>query len=148
MSEIVVLDSGPVGFLTNPNPSPIPVAIRIWLTDLLRAGRRVVLPEVCDYEVRRELIRCSRKRALAILDGLANQVEYLSITTSAMRLAAELWAQSRNSGLPTASGAALDGDVILAAQTLCLGSPSIVATGNPGHLSRFVPSKDWQGIVP
>ena len=44
MNDTVVLDTGPVGFLTNPNNNPVPVAIRQWLADLLTAGRRVVLP--------------------------------------------------------------------------------------------------------
>jgi hypothetical protein len=65
-----------------------------------------------------------------------------------MRLAAELWAQARNAGLPTGSSAALDGDVILAAQALTLGGPIVVATGNPTHLSRFVPAEDWTAITP
>ena len=144
----VMLDSGPVGFLTNPNATPVPVAIRNWLAGLLSAGRQVFLPEIVDYEVRRELIRASRLQALALLDGLANQATYLPLTTAAMRLAADLWAQTRNAGLQTAGGAALDGDVILAAQALTLGTPVIVATGNPVHLSRFVPVEDWTAITP
>lgn len=43
MSDTVVLDSGPLGLLTNPNNSPAPVAIRQWLADLLVASRRVIL---------------------------------------------------------------------------------------------------------
>ena len=144
----VVLDSGPVGFLTNPNAAPVPVALRKWLADLLAAGRRVILPEIVDYEVRRERIRASRSQALALLDGRAHQATYLTLTTAAMRLAADLWAQARNARLPTASSAALDGDVILAAQALTLGVPAVVATGNPAHLTRFVPADDWSAIVP
>ena len=148
MSATVVLDTGPVGFLTNPHPTPIPVAIRQWLSSLLAANRRVILPEISDYELRRELIRGARSRSLTLLDTLALQAEFLPITSAAMRLAAELWAQVRNAGLPTTSSAALDGDVILAAQALTLGTPVVVATGNPTHLSRFIQAQDWQTIVP
>jgi len=148
VSATVVLDSGPVGLLTNPNATAIPIAIRNWLADLLLAGRRVILPEIVDYEVRRELVRASRSSALRLLDSLVVQAEYLPITTAAMRLAADLWAQARNAGVPTAAGAALDGDVILAAQAITLGVPVVVATGNPVRLSRFVPSQDWTTIAP
>jgi predicted nucleic acid-binding protein len=148
VSSAVVLDSGPLGILVNPNHTAVPIACRAWLAALQVAGRRVVLPEIADYEVRRELIRANRTAALRLLDVLVNQLEYLPLTTTAMRLAAELWAQARNAGLPTASGAALDGDCILAAQALTLGVPAVVATANPAHLSRFILAQDWQTIAP
>lgn len=65
-----------------------------------------------------------------------------------MRRAAELWAQARNTGHPTAPDPALDRDVILAAQALCLNTPVVVATGNPAHLARFVPAELWSNITP
>ena len=61
-----------------------------------------------------------------------------------MLKAAELWAQARNSGLPTADPKALDCDVILAAQAL--EKDGIVATENVGHLSRFVDARDWRDL--
>jgi hypothetical protein len=84
VNGVVVLDSGPIGFLTNPSNNPVPVAIRQWLTDLLAAGRRVILPEIADYEVRREFIRGSMTQSLILLDTLANQIEYLPLTTAMM----------------------------------------------------------------
>jgi len=126
----------------------MPVAARQWLTDLLTAGRRVVLPEIADYEVRRELIRAMRVVSLGRLDSLVSQIEYLPLTTAVMRHAAELWADIRNAGLPTASSQALDGDVILAAQALSLGVPVVVATDNVAHLARFAPAERWQDIAP
>ena len=57
MSAVIFLDSGPLGVLVNPNNHVTPVAMRNWLDALLAAGRRVILPEIADYEVRRELIR-------------------------------------------------------------------------------------------
>ena len=148
MSDVVVLNSGPGGLLTNPHNTPVPVAIRQWLADLLAAGRRVVLPEITDYEIRREYLRANLLQSLVLLDSLANQVEYLPLTTAAMRRAAELWALARNAGQPTAPDSALDGDVILAAQALTLNTTVVVATGNPVHLSRFVPAELWQNITP
>jgi predicted nucleic acid-binding protein len=108
----------------------------------------VVVPEISDYEVRRELIRTGRTRSLQALDGLATRFEYLPLTTAVMRRAAELWAQARQGGRPTAPNPAIDGDVILASQALSLGVPVIVATGNVAHLSRFVPADLWQNIAP
>lgn len=148
MSAAVVLDSGPVGLLTNPNNAPVAVAIRRWLADLIVAGRRVILPEVVDYEVRRELIRTNKLRSLRLLDGLPPRVEYLPITTTAMRIAADLWARARNAGIPTAAPQALDGDAVLAAQATALGVAIVVATENPGHLSRFVRAELWSNVVP
>lgn len=66
-----------------------------------------------------------------------------------MRRAAELWADLRRKGRPTADPAALDGDVILAAQALTTGlSPErvVVATTNPGHLSLMVQAEHWEKI--
>ena len=144
----MVLDSGPLGLLCNPNHSPQPVACRAWLAALRAAGRRVVLPEIADYEVRRELIRVQSHSALAHLDAYGRYLDYLPLSTPAMRRAAELWALARNTGQPTAPDPALDGDVILAAQALALNTAVVVATSNPAHLSRFVPAEMWQNIIP
>jgi predicted nucleic acid-binding protein len=113
------------------------------------AGRRVILPEIADYEVRRELVRAKLAASVVLLDALAVQLEYLPLTTTAMRTAAELWASARQQGQPTAADGALDADVILAAQALTLGTTDVVvATLNVGHLSRFVPAEAWQNIAP
>ena len=112
------------------------------------AGRRVLLPEIADYEVRRELIRINSQVALSNLDQLATQLEYLPLSTAAMRLAAELWAQARSAGQPTAPDPAIDADVILAAQAITLRTAVVVATTNPVHLNRFVPADVWSNITP
>jgi hypothetical protein len=108
----------------------------------------VILPEIADYEVRRELIRIRSSYALANLDALGSRLDYLPLSTYVMKLAAELWAHARKSGQPTASDPALDGDVILAAQARSLAVAVIVATTNPGHLVRFVPAELWTNIAP
>ncbi|NEQ67432.1 MAG: hypothetical protein F6K21_18370 [Symploca sp. SIO2D2] len=66
-----------------------------------------------------------------------------------MLKAAELWAQARNTGRPTADPKALDGDVILAAQAILVaeeGNEVIVATTNVGHLSQFIDAREWRLI--
>ena len=147
MSRIVTLDSGPLALLARRNDISVVIQCNIWLNNLLTQSVRVILPEITDYEVRRELVRLNAFSSVQRLDTLATRIEYLPVTTAAMRLAAELWAQGRQSGQPTADPKELDGDVILAAQTLLLGEAgSVVATTNVGHLSRFVPAKLWSEI--
>jgi len=151
---IVVLDSGPLGLATNPKDSPEAVACKEWLQRLLRAGHQVVVPEIIDYEIRRELIRAGKVKGLQALDDLKATHGYLPLTTDAMLKAAQFWAEVRQVGLPTADRLALDADVILAAQAATLdvsawempGAEVIVATVNVGHLSRFVTAKEWQEI--
>jgi hypothetical protein len=76
---------------------------------------------------------------------------YLSLTDADLDFAARLWAQARNAGTPTATAEALDGDVILAAQTIRMGLPTsdiILATTNVDHLSQFAPAALWTDVQP
>ena len=147
MSRTIVLDSGPLGLATNPGGSKEAAACGQWLLNAAADGATVMVPEIADYEVRRELLRARRTAGIARLDALIAQAEYLAITTSAMRQAATFWAEARQQGRPTAADPALDGDVILAAQAATLGRADvIVATTNVRHLSRFVPAELWSDI--
>jgi predicted nucleic acid-binding protein len=148
MSDAVVLDATPLGILCHPRNPPHAMACRQWVDDLLGKGRRVIVPEIADYEVRRELIHRNSRIALSNLDQLAIRLEYCALTTVAMRLAAQLWADARSAGQPTAADPAIDADVILAAQALSVKTAVVVATGNPGHLSRFVSAELWSNIHP
>ncbi|MBP8108178.1 MAG: hypothetical protein KBG20_20610 [Caldilineaceae bacterium] len=106
-----------------------------------------MIPEIADYEVRRELLRANKSRGILRLDELIVLTEYLPITTEAMRQAAQLWAQARQQGKPTAADLALDGDVILAAQAITLRSrTAVIATTNVKHLARFAPAQVWHEI--
>ena len=100
--SVVVLDSGPAGLLAKRGGEPRVDACVSWQENLLAQNVRVILPEIIDYELRRELVRLRATSSIARLDRLATIVEYLPLTTAAMRLAAELWAQGRQSGQPTA----------------------------------------------
>jgi predicted nucleic acid-binding protein len=149
VSSVVLLDAGPLGLLAHTRVSPVVLACRQWLTGLTAAGRRVIVPEITDFEVRRELLRIRQFRGVGRLDALAVQLEYLPLTTTAMRRAAELWAMARQQGQPTAADTDLDADVILAAQAQTLGVASVlIATTNIGHLTRLVPAELWQNIAP
>ncbi len=146
MNKIVLLDASPLGRISNPSATPANLECYNWMESLLLSGYQIIVPEIADYEIRRELLRAGKTRGLARLDLLKNTLDYLPLTTAVMLKAAELWARSRNQGTPTADAKALDCDVILAAQALA--ENGIVATENVGHLSLFVEAKDWRGILP
>lgn len=116
----------------------------------LKKGIRVLVPELADYEVRRELLRIDSKKAIAKLDGLKSVVGYAPLTTEVILQAATFWAQARNMGRPTAKEAALDGDMILAAQAFVLttkGHHVVVATTNVKHLNLFADARLWRDIT-
>ena len=56
MSQIIFLDSTPVGLITNPKATPLALQCQQWLDSLLARNINVVLSEIIDYEVRRELL--------------------------------------------------------------------------------------------
>lgn len=66
MTRVVVLDTGPLGLLTNPRQTPDVVACTAWLRSILAAGARVVLPEIVDYELRRELLRAGKQTVFGV----------------------------------------------------------------------------------
>jgi hypothetical protein len=138
---IVLLDTGPLGLVTNPRATAQNVACRLWVTNLAIAGVRVLVPEIADYELRRELIRVNRQRGIAYLDRLATTGGY----------------DPPRDGSNAASGGVVgagapDGDVILAAQALVLAVQEadqvLIATTNPGHLQRYAPAEEWSHIQP
>lgn len=149
VGRAIVLDAGPVGLITNPKLSEQGIACNQWLQSHLKAKNRVILPEIADYEVRRELLRAKKKKGHDRLDELSQLIEYLPLTTAAMRQAAELWAQARQKGQPTAGDKTIDGDMILIAQAITIESSEvIIATTNVNHLSRFIAAELWQNVKP
>lgn len=123
-------------------------ACKRWLLELVEHGVRVGIPEIADYEIRRELLRAGKTRGIERLDGLLETLEYLPLSTVVMREAAALWAEVRRRGLPTADPKAIDADVILAAQARRMDAAEVVvATTNVGHLSRLVEAKLWRDIA-
>src|SRR5690349_5912237 len=94
----ILLDSGPLGLLSNPNASEENEACNYWLEDLLYRGIEVYLPEIADYEVRRELIRAGKQKGIERLDVLKSTLPYLPITTAVMLQAAVFWAEARKQG--------------------------------------------------
>jgi toxin FitB len=148
MIRIILLDAGPLSMAAHPQKNP---ALRAWLQRHLRLqSASIAVPEIADYEVRRELIRANKAAGIARLDALKAGLRYLPISTEIMLQAADFWAQMRQNGTPTAADAALDADVILAATAASLirqGEHVVIATTNAKHLTRMVPAQTWDTIV-
>jgi hypothetical protein len=152
---IVLLDSGPLGFVTNPRGNQEAQDCKNWLAALVPAGHLALVPEIIDYEHRRELLLVWLSQALMRLDAFKDAGAYLPVTEEAYLQAAQFWAAARKIGMPTADRLALDADVILCAQASTL-DPSlldrppneqvVIATTNVGHLSRFVSASLWRDI--
>jgi len=146
---VVVLDSTPLGLLAAPPHIPVAAACTAWANALAAAGHRLVVPEITDYEVRRELLRLRAAARVRQLDGLRGWMDYLPLDTPTLRRAAELWAFARQAGQPTAGDNTIDIDMILVAQAESLSDPNtVIATGNVGHLQRFFPAELWTNITP
>ncbi len=151
MARYVLLDATPLGLASRRRGIPVVDKCHDWLTALGSTGARIVVAEIVDYEIRRELQRLGHLPGLARLDALAQRFLYAEITTPVMRKAAEFWAAVRRGGLPTASDESLDADAILAAQAVLIGAAGdsvTVATSNVTHLSRFpgVDAREWMTI--
>ncbi|WP_438010553.1 hypothetical protein WME89_19075 [Sorangium sp. So ce321] len=139
---ILVLDTNILGKLVHPNARVhAPVLQRLAQRQVTEPGVIFRVPEISDYELRRELVLNNFQPTIARLDQLGAELGYLAITTRDMREACRLWATARRSNQQTASQKELDGDVILAAQALGVGGT--VATTNVRHLSRYVAVEDW-----
>jgi len=83
MTEFVLLDSGPRGQACQRPGSLSANRSRLWIDGLLARGVNVFVPEIADYEVRRELTRIGASGSLQRLDGLvtAGGLIYAPITT-------------------------------------------------------------------
>lgn len=143
MSKAVILDAGPLGRIAHPRPN---ADIEKWLERLLASKVTVIVPEIADYEVRRNLLLEGLTKSIDRLNQLRQVLKYLPLDSATMLKAAELWAKARKSGHPTADPKELDCDVILAAQAEQAGA--VVATENVGHLALFIEAHEWREIQP
>ncbi|MBC8140298.1 MAG: nuclease [Armatimonadetes bacterium] len=159
----VFLDTSPLSLVTQRRGKSVEAdECQTWASALTQNTIAIVVPEVADYELRRELIRLRKTTAIARLDAFPALIgEYLPLDTDTVREAARLWANVRQQGIPTASDDALDGDALIAAQVFVwcamTGTPLsfvAVATSNPAHLIRFadaggttLQAARWQDIT-
>ena len=150
MNPIIILDTCMLILLVSARASQETRRCARWLLDKRQEGSRLVVPEIADYEIRRQLVRRQDESALDRLDSLEEELFYAPITTEAMHKACEFWAQARRDGYQTADDKALDADVILAAQASLfeqMYGQAIIATMNVQHLERFVAAQDWRQMA-
>jgi len=148
----LLIDTGVLGEFCHPNTAKYRPKINQFLNHLAQGNLDVFIPEIADYELRRELLRFAKQnrqttsKSLERLDNLVSVYgfEYLPITTPMWHQAAELWAEARNIGQPIADPKDLGGDVILAAQAMAIAG---VVITNVKHLGRFVVAKEWNELI-
>ena len=141
MNRNIILDTGPLGKVAHPRPN---AEVATWLRKIVASGALVIIPEIADYELRRNMLLEGMTSSLKRLDELKGLLRYMPLTTGIMMKAAEFWAVARKRGKPRAAPDALDGDAILAAQAHEAGA--VIATENVGHFLWFVQAKHWREI--
>jgi predicted nucleic acid-binding protein len=148
MTKAVLLDTNPLSQVIHPRIKPEVIK---WLQSLQKTATVLRVPEIADYELRRELLRARKQKSIERLNQINQPPQSIPITTGVMRKAAELWAWVRNQGQATTSKDSLDGDVVLAAQAIFqldkFDEVAIVTT-NLKHISRFqckgIEVLDWE----
>ncbi|MGK7951806.1 MAG: type II toxin-antitoxin system VapC family toxin [Xenococcaceae cyanobacterium] len=148
---IVLLDSGVLHTLVSTSKVKEVTDCQDWFYYLLSRSALIVTSSLCNYEVKRELIRRKKVQEINNLNQLKALIDCLPVDDLTLELAAELWAEARNKGMPTADDLSLDADVIICAQYRLLaeeypGRYVVIATTNVKHLSRFTEAKEWQDI--
>lgn len=81
MARLVVLDSGPLWLAVSPMGKPQADACRDWLAGVEAGGSVIAVPEIADYEVRRELILRGAWSQTRRLDVFRSAARYLPITS-------------------------------------------------------------------
>ena len=138
----LILDTGILGRIVHPRKH---ADAKQWLGEIVGV-HEVLVSEICDYELRRELLRIDARRSLDRLDELERELRYVPVTTVVWRAAARLWAVGRRAGRPTADAASIDGDVLLAAQARA--EDAVIVTTNPRHFELFAQACLWTEVGP
>ena len=152
---IVFLDTGILGLVSSPSNTGEAKECKQWLYRLLSRSAYVVTSDICEYEVRRSLLLASFTnpivQGIENLDALQQVIDFLPLTKSVMKEAAQLWAEARCQGIQTADLKNIDADIIIAAQCKLLkeeypGQYIVIATTNVKHLQRFIEALEWKDI--
>lgn len=115
--------------------------VRAWFPRAL-VDHEILLSEVADYELRRELLRLDSKLSIQRLDELTREIQYVPMTTATWRAAAKLWAEQRRAGRPTGDG--LDADRLIATQAR--EEAAGVITLNERHFTGIVDVFTWESV--
>ncbi|WP_435008802.1 type II toxin-antitoxin system VapC family toxin [Tundrisphaera lichenicola] len=152
MARIVILDTGVVGLLCCQPKTKDFAECYDWMYGMVALGTSVMVPDVVDYEIRRELIRLSAMAKLRRLGILKASINPAEVTPAAWAKAADFWAIVRRKGIPTAGAEALDCDSLLAGFAATIGKRRdkvTIATTNAKHLNRFpgIDARNWREIT-
>jgi hypothetical protein len=156
---IVFLDTNILGLISNTNAAYEEcIQCERWFSTLSIRGVRFITSDLCDYEVRRGLISSLIKSGkeppgISTLDSLKSDgfLEFSPVSTTALTLAANLWAIASTQGNTTRDEKNIDVDIILSAQYQLIrdenpGRSVIMATTNLKHLSLFCDAAHWRDI--
>lgn len=157
---IVILDSNILTLLVTPLDEKLSEDEKLtkeihqctkWFERLLSKGARIIVSDICDYEVRRELIRIKSK-SVQELDNLRDLIEFKPVTFAVLEKAAELWAEARYLSQSNKIKENIDVDCILAAQWCLLkeqypGRKVIIATKNIKDFQRVTDCDVWSNIT-
>src|SRR5436309_13890301 len=107
MSDVVLLDSGPVGMYASAGASPKTGICKQRVNALLAGGKIVTVPGIADYETRRELILLTLQqpgcKAIQRLDAVISLLGRIPVTDRTLQLASEIWGYTRRRGVVTAN---------------------------------------------
>ena len=134
----LLLDTSVLGRICHPRKH---LDVRAWFLRAL-LDHEMLLSEVADYELRRELLRLDSKRSIHRLDELTREIQYVPMTTATWRSAAKLWAEQRRAGRPTGDG--LDADLLIATQAR--EEAAAVVTLNEKHFVDLVDVYSWTAV--
>lgn len=151
---IILIDSGILGILSNPNESELNVKCENWLYEKFLRGT-ILTSQVCKYEVKRSLL-LNQKRNLQLaginkLTELENLIDFISITEEDIEIACKLWVKSIIQGIQVAPEKDINFDIMICTQWERLkkenpGREIIIATDNLRHLTRFAQAQSWQNL--
>lgn len=152
---IILIDTGIVGLLTQPNSTNESTQILDWMYNSLAKSVRVLASDICDYEIRRGLIkarldgRCSD--GIEKLDQLREVIEFLPITNRALAHACVYWADAAKKSQLNAPKHDINFDLILCGTWKVLtedypGQDIVIATKNLRDFLRFANADLWQNI--
>lgn len=144
MSRVAVIDSGPLGEIIKRHPSADTIR---WIEFINENKIALRIPEIIDYETRRELILQGLKGNIESYKSISNLTKYRQTNrliplepSITLTDACELWADLRFNSQPTADRKNIDVDVILVTQALSMKKDFdeiIIVTGNLSDLRRF-----------
>ena len=153
---IILIDSGILGILSNPNESEVNTKCEEWLYNKITKGCTVVTSQICKYEVKRSLILCQKKNSLQAeglekLADLEKLIDFIPMTEEDIDIACQLWADSIIVGIQVAPQQDINFDLIICSQwqrlkTESPGREITIATHNIRHLKRFAHAELWENL--